>query len=295
MKRSALLLVALLSLHCGGDEEPPAPVAEAAAPAKPEVPPSQLPPQRAWIPVGTYALRFEAGALSVEAFDAPRRPLLEDLAQRAGFALEAAPGDWPALTLRLEAQPLELALPLLVGEFEYRAEWANADGEHRLTKLVIGAPRSAANLPEGALRPGEVGAALERALKEQRDRAELLSEEDALAQLKDADPEQRVRAALALDAEGAGLSALMGALENDPDPRVRAATTVSLEESEELAAVQALVGALDDPEPEVVIEVLDSLEFAGDESTVIYVQPLLSHPDPRVRQAAGNAMKLLGE
>ncbi|MBM4383965.1 MAG: HEAT repeat domain-containing protein [Deltaproteobacteria bacterium] len=295
MKRSALALALLLSLHCGGEEER-SPVAEpAAAPAQPEVPPSQVPPQRVWIPAGTYTLRFEASALSVEAFDAPRRPLLEELAQKAGFVLEAAPGDWPALTLRLEAQPLELALPLLVGEFEYRAEWSNEDGAHRLAKLVVGAPRTSANLPEGALRPGEIGDALERALKEHGDASESLSEEDALAQLKDADPEQRVRAALALEAEGAGLTALMNALEHDPDPRVRAATTVSLEESEDFAAVQALVSALDDPEPEVVIEVLDSLEFAGDESTVIYVQPLLSHPDPRVRQAAGNALRLLGE
>jgi hypothetical protein len=295
VKRCALLLVSLLSLQCGGDEEH-APAAEPApAAVKPETPPSQLPPQRAWIAAGAYTLRFEANALSVEAFDAPRRPLLEELAAQAGFTLEAAPGDWPPLTLRLEAQPLELALPLLVGEFEYRAEWSSADGAHRLAKLVVGAPRTGGNLPEGALRPGEIGAALERALKEQRDAREPLSEEDALAQLKDADPEQRVRAALALEAEGAGLTALMNALEHDADPRVRAATTVSLEESEDFAALQALVSALDDPEPEVVIEVLDSLEFAGDESTVIYVQPLLSHPDPRVRQAAGNALQLLGE
>ena len=138
------------------------------------------------------------------------------------------------------------------------------------------------------------GTSLERALKSYRD-GERLSEEEALASLDAEDPEQRVRALLALEPEGEGLDALVRAIESDPDPRVRAAATVGLEEGEDFAALQALVGALDDPEPEVVIEVLDSLEFAGDESLAPKIEPLLAHPDARVRQAAGNAMQMLGQ
>jgi HEAT repeat protein len=43
------------------------------------------------------------------------------------------------------------------------------------------------------------------------------------------------------------------------------------------AAVAALVVGLNDPDPAVVVEVLDSLEFAGDETVVPHIVPLLEH------------------
>ena len=291
----AAALALLLALGCG-DKAPaakPAPAPEqAAASASSEAP---APQSRRLPEAGTWTVAYVGGAVSIDAFAAPRRPLLQQLAERAGFALEAAPGEWPPLTLRIDAQPLEAALPLLVGEFEYRAEWALEAGVHRLAKLTIGAPRAAARSMDGStLRPGEVAASLQRALQEVRDGELGLSPEDALAQLDDADPEVRVRAVLALEAEGEGLTALVRAIESDADPRVRAAATVGLEDSEDFAAVQALVGALDDPDPEVITEAIDSLEFAGDASVVPYLQPLLAHGDARVRNAAANAIRLLG-
>jgi hypothetical protein len=302
MRRLALACAALLAVACSGGEDAlapgaePAPPAAAPAPAASEATPGAL--DAALPAAGEWHLAFANGVVSVDAFDAPRRPLLEALAQRAGFALEAAPGNWPPLTLRLEAQPLEIALPLLVGELEYRAEWIGGDGAHRLAKLVVGGPRDAAALVDGvALRPGEVSDSLERALKAfaDEDASEALSEEDALALMASEDADARLRAVLALEGEGAGLAALTSAIERDPDPRVRAAATVGLEDSEEVIAIQALLGALDDPHPEVIIEAIDSLEFAADASIVPQLQPLLSHPDPRVRQAAANAIRLLGD
>jgi hypothetical protein len=290
-----LALAAALALACGDEgrsasqPSPPAPAADAvstapAASGRPSGPP---------LPAGEWQLAFANGVVSVDAFEAPRRPLLEALAQRAGFALEAAPGPWPPLTLRIDALSLESALPLLVGELEYRAEWASEDGAHRLARLIVGGPR--AEVAGAALRPGEVGDALQRALRALHDETEPISEEEALRRLEDADPEQRMRAVLALEGEGAGLAALVRAIERDPDPRVRAAATVGLEESEEFAAVQALIGALDDPNPEVVVEAIDSLEFAGDASVVPSLEPLLAHGDARVRKAAADAIRLLGD
>ena len=168
---------------------------------------------------------------------------------------------------------------------------------HRLSKLVVGAPRGARpwDGARPALRPGEVGDSLQRALAELADEDEPPHEEEALRDLESADAETRMRAVLALEAEGEGLTALIDAIESDPDPRVRAAATVGLEESEEFAAVQALVGALDDPNPEVVVEAVDSLEFAGDASVVPSLEPLLGHSDARVRKAAADAIRLLAE
>jgi len=290
-------LVAACALACGDEPAPstPANSSDTRGATAPETSARES-AARNWPASGAWSLAFAQGTVSVDAFEAPRRPLLEELAQRAGFALEAAPGTWPPLTLRIEAQPLELALPLLVGELEYRTEWTSEEGAHRLTKLVIGAPRatqSSADAP--SLRPGEVGDSLQRALAEMADENAPQDEIDALRDLEAADAETRMRAVLALDPEGEGLTALIGAIEGDPDPRVRAAATVGLEESEEFAAVRALVGALDDPNPEVVVEAVDSLEFAGDASVVASLEPLLGHSDARVRKAAADAIRLLAE
>jgi len=294
----ALALAAVLASACGGDDAPRV--------SEPSAQPQQVSPAapardgtrstQPLLPPGQWQLAVANGVVSVDAVEAPRRPVLEALAQRAGFTLEAAPGAWPPLTLRIDAQPLEAALPLLVGELEYRAEWVSSDGVHRLAKLAVGGPRSAEAAGEAAsLRPGEVSDALQRALRALRDEETPMSEEEALRCLQDEDPETRLRAVLALEGEGEGLTALIGAIERDPDPRVRAAATVGLEESEEFAAVQALVGALDDPNAEVVVEAIDSLEFAGDASVVPSLQPLLGHSDARVRKAAADAIRLLEE
>jgi hypothetical protein len=292
------LCAALLALAC--QREAPQPAAHAAPAAQPLAPapaPSAAAPHPL-LPPGQWQLAVAAGVVSVDASEAPRRPLLEALAKRAGFALEAAAGDWPPLTLRVDAIPLESALPLLVGELEYRAEWvsgASGEGVHKLAKLVVGGPRSADASDGSSLAPGVVSDSLQHALRVLHDEKEPMAEADALALLKDADPEQRVRAVLELEGEGDGLKALVGAIERDPDPRVRAAATVGLEDSEEFAAVQALVGALRDPNADVVLEAIDSLEYAGDASVVASLQPLLAHTDPRVRKAASDAIRLLGD
>ena len=301
MRTAVVALALTLQLGCGGEESPGgerAPESSVVLARNPQqlgAPQSALaaaPARRSALPAGEWHVAFANGVVSIDASEAPRRALLEALAQRAGFALEAPAGALPPITLRLDAQPLEAALPRVVGDRDYRTEWELRDGSHRLAKLAIGEARYAASADASTLRPGEVSDAVQRALQE-RDQA--LSEAEALRRLKDQDPETRLAAVLALDGEGETLAALAGVLERDPDPRVRAAATVGLEESEEFAAVQALVGALDDPNPEVVVEVIDSLEFAGDASVVPSLKPLLSHSDARVRKAAADAIALLEE
>jgi hypothetical protein len=295
----AAFAAAALAFACGAEPSPaPAssPASAQAAPAaaqhSPEAPRAVRPQSRA----GEWQLAYANGVVSVDASAAPRRALLGELAKRAGFALEAPPaGDLPPITARIDAQPLEAALPQLVGDREYRTEWETRDGTHRLAKLIVGAARDGASRDPNGLRQGEVSDALERALAELHDQESGMSQEEALRRLDDPDAETRVRAVLALDAEGEALAALISAIERDPDPRVRAAATVGLEESEEFAAVQALVGALDDANPEVVVEAIDSLEFAGDASVVPSLRPLLSHSDARVRKAAADAIELLGD
>jgi len=283
---------------CGNDprpasEEPAAQSGPAETSATP-LPPAPIRPLPAR---GEATVRYTDGVVSVDAFAAPRLPLLERLSEEAGFVLIAEASDWPPLTLRIDDMAIELALPLLVGDLEYAAEWRTEKGTHRLTTLTVGAaqrPPSDSATEEG-LPEGEVSAALERALDAAGEAPPSDTEAAAqAARFADADPEQRIRAALAMEAEGDGLKTLCDMLANDPDPRVRAATTASLENSEDFAAVRALVDALHDPNPEVVVEVIDSLEFAADASIVPDLEKLLAHTDLRVRQRAADAIDFFG-
>lgn len=268
----------------------PTAIAERAAPGAPAAPVRPLPPR------GEATLSFADNLVTVDAYAAPRLPLLQQLAHEGGFVLDARANAWPELTLRLERAPLELALPLLVGDLTYSTEWKTANGMHRLAKLRVGAPRVVeASDSIQAPAPGDVSASLERAIAARREQPLSQAETEAeAARYADPDPEQRLRAALALEPEGEQLKQLCDMLEHDPDPRVRAATTVNIENADQFSAVRALVDALDDPDPDVLIEVIDSLEFAGDQSISPEIESLLSHSDPRVRQAAADALIYFG-
>ena len=82
-------------------------------------------------------------------------------------------------------------------------------------------------------------------------------------------------------------------LVKDPSPEVRIATTWALEMSDDPLAVEALLKCLDDENPAVVVECIRSLEFNGDETTVQYLIPMLTHDDEDVRSAAADAIKSL--
>jgi HEAT repeat protein len=58
-------------------------------------------------------------------------------------------------------------------------------------------------------------------------------------------------------------------------------------------ALGALAGALGDPDPEVVMAALDSIEWVGDSSMIPEITPLLDHPNADVRDAAGLTIYLL--
>lgn len=259
---------------------------------------------------GTSTLRFEAGYLSVEANSAPRLPLLVNLAEAAEFAFQNNGGDLPPLTIQFEDLALDEALPLLLGDLSYQTEWVSDPQTrwHRLTSLVVGEQTAKT---DSALRKDaesardevaripyeeevQVRAAVAEAI-EQRSTSEWpsLGADELLRRAADSDPEVRLRAAIELEPEEEGLDRLIDLLANDPDPRVRAAATASLENSDSFGAVEALLAALRDPNPEVVVEVIDSLEFAGDASSIRHLEPLLAHEDSRVREAASEAIDFL--
>lgn len=110
---------------------------------------------------------------------------------------------------------------------------------------------------------------------------------------KDLDPLVRAHGVWNLKPQGESLDHLLNAAALDPDPLVRIAAIASLEEGEDFAAIRAVVEALNDPHPDVVLAAIDGLEFAGDSSNVRDLEPLLTHEDERVSEAAAQAIEYL--
>ena len=251
--------------------------------------------------------------MTLEANAAPVRPLLERLAAEAHFELELEPVDWPPLTASFQDVALAEALPRLIGNHDYSAQWrASAGGEGpRLELLRVGdevvADAKATHRKEREGPPqdeprargkkssvaGGIAGTLARALHERP--LERETQEALLEKLHDPSAQVRMDAAVEIRPEGEGIRALSQLLANDPDPGVRAAATAGLEIADDPAAVDALIAGLGDPDPAVVVEVLDSLEFAGDETVIPRIAPLLQHPDSAVREAAQDAIDFLGE
>jgi hypothetical protein len=117
--------------------------------------------------------------------------------------------------------------------------------------------------------------------------------EESLAQSEDSGSKARAEAILLLPNDSGHLSQVISVLNTDPDPRVRVAAADWLGDNASYGAVNALLGALGDPSVEVTLQVLEALEDAGDESVIVYLQPLLDSPDSEVREAAGRAIEFL--
>ena len=120
-----------------------------------------------------------------------------------------------------------------------------------------------------------------------------LDDDELVRALSDSDPEVRLRSALFVDPAGEGADRLATLLATDEDPRVRAAAASTLEDASGYTAIEALVAALDDPEPEVIVEIIEALSFAGDETLAPRIEPFLESPHEQVREAAAEAIEFL--
>lgn len=105
--------------------------------------------------------------------------------------------------------------------------------------------------------------------------------------LEDEDPAVRADAAewVGLDVETFPI--LADLLQSDPSPSVRRAAAEALAAAmnspEQEEALDLLLAALHDPQPQVVLAALDSLEFVGDSAIIPQLGFLAEHADPEVR------------
>jgi cell division inhibitor SulA len=293
---AALLAAGLLLLGCGAEE------AEAPRERSPERAPAVLPEPR--LARGDFELSVEDGRVSVAANDAALGPLLARLSQEAGFELTVLAPELPPVRVALRGATLPVALVRLLEGLDYRTDFRvdSDSGRSRLVQLRVG-PEPAAASPERPVAPAERRAEREpdreraradwRRVRSERRAARSEEQAQQIERLASRDPVVRAEAAEDLEPEGEGLRRLADLARHDPDPDVRVAAIETLEDADAHAAVQALVDALADPDPRVVVAAIEALEFAGDETVVPYLQPLRESPDAEIGDAAAEAIEFL--
>jgi len=309
LRLAALCGACLLAASGCGGEPPASDAAHEAHPAGAASPPTSG--------SASAALRFSAGRVSVARDEVLQLAVLEELAGRAGFELIVGSVAPRSITLRLEEVPLLDAISVMLEGTPFRAEYAvdSRTGAHVLAKLSVGESVSAsASLPDAGS-AGDSAAELARQARSEKihelfakrrenaeERGRLASasaeerrarEAEAIEQLADADGARRAEALATIDPEGDASARIRELAKSDPDPRVRAAAVARLGEADTYQATSALLDSLADPSPLVLIAALEALEFAGDRSLLPRIEPFANHPNPAVREAAGDAIDSL--
>jgi hypothetical protein len=292
VRTTLVCALALLLLACDSNPGPdalssePAKTAEpAAVDAAPLTANADKPPPGP----GQYVVDLTGEGVAIRANQVDELELFKGVAEAAGFQLFAEEFAWKVVTVDIQADTLHAAVVELVEAYPYEIVYApgEVNREEVLGEVVIGNPViTETNDSEGAVDT----LAAHKAIKN-------LTEYDQqyayLKELDDPSPEIRAAAAKKIKPVGDAMNRLTDMVVNDPSPEVRIATTWSLEVSdppESEKALQALVKCLQDKGFNVVVECIQSLSFLGDETTVVYLQPMLTHQDEGVRTEALKAI-----
>ena len=299
LRARVLFAAALVALAaCDRSEKPKAPSASSGAPA----------PAAAATPgAGDVVIEMRDGRVTIVCQDAPRGLVLERLAREAGFEL-AGDLDSQPMTLRVDAQPLELALPALLAGSSYRAQWRWEAEPQRTTLAKLEVGEASAATQTAAQPKNKLGEALRerlRAMREkkpnekakadaaQRREERARTQADALEELRSSNPEMRMEAVADIEPEGPALSPLLDALANDPDPRVRAKIAEQLADAEGCTTALALANATGDPDPAVRRNTWTGLEMLCDESMLIQLQAKCSREmDPSVQEVCRSTLEI---
>jgi hypothetical protein len=269
--------------------------------------------------LGTARVAFANGRVSVNSNGAERLAILEQLAQKAGFALLRGNLKRQTLTLRIEDAPLVEALAtVLVGvRYSLGFDFDAAEGGHVVREVAVGPQVTVAVAAVAAAPPAEIDSKGREIFKKPRGRSREMSPEESqrmhewgtaqaeaiepqlLVQLEDPDPRVRAEAVSLLPVFGEGaedeerFQRVTTLLADDPDRGVRIAAAERLGESESTEAVEPLVLALSDSDRGVVLAAIEALEDVDDTSAIPHLESLLEDFDEEIRDAAESAIQFI--
>lgn len=244
---------------------------------------------------GDLIIEISASGIVIMASGVSQEAILQDLARREGFELVTAGVAWESVDQTIQAVNLHTALVELLKAHPYQIiyEYDPDRQADTLTRVLVGEPDALReSLQAGAARDivitsdilgdGLLPGSAEASLPEE--------ERIYLQQLLDPSPEVREEAANSIDPKGIALDYLATIVTSDPSPEVRIAAAYTLEDSKAPKAMDALIMALQDQNPEVLVEVIDALAYQENQLAIPYLTPFLGHPDEDVRDAAENAL-----
>jgi hypothetical protein len=220
--------------------------------------------------------------------DALRLRVLEQLAQYANFRLEVGELEPGLLTLRLDGVPLADALSAVLHGTTYSIDYAfDAESRTHVARVVRAGGF-------GALRAGPGGGA--GAQKERRQQPSSTGRPETRAKLEDT-----AEATWSQSAEVIGETSAEDEWPDDVTDdaqsstgSVRGPTTGGQrgvgDSTEDLSTA---IDALDDPAIQVILDSIEVLEDSNDPSAIPRLRPLLSHPNPAVRERADEAIEWL--
>jgi len=244
------------------------------------------------------------GALEIEILDTgvaitanavSQQTILYTLATQAGFDITYAGVPWEVVTLTIEAENLHAALVELLKQHPYQIiyEFDTNRQADTLTRVVVGDPLAGRERIQSApaLDAGVAAGIPDYRMMHGATEASLSAEDRSyLTQLMDPSPEVREEAAASIEPTGIALDHLASIVTTDPSPEVRTAAAVTLEDSKDPKAFEALIMALQDKNPEVLVEVMSALTYIENRRALPYLQPFLDHPDEDVRDAAESSI-----
>ncbi|MEA1867914.1 MAG: HEAT repeat domain-containing protein [Thermodesulfobacteriota bacterium] len=259
---------------------------------------------------GTVTVKFSDHLLTVLSNCAPRLSVVKQVARAAGFEFVAGDVEPQTLTVRIVKSKLAQALPVLLADLPYDAEYVfDPDRKvHVLARLHVGGTQAfaATALPDDEAE-FEANAVADESWLEppliddqgvdglQSEVEELMiAQAELFDRVESSAPQVRAETIPEIPIAGEGLDVILDALALNPDTEVRAAAAQRLATAKDYATMDGLINALDDPAPEVALQAIRSLVAIGDRSIILNMQNILDrHSDPTVQQALEEGIKAL--
>lgn len=209
---------------------------------------------------GDWVLSEDHGALHLRAQDAPRADVVRALAQRFNLIVVEHAELAGTVTVEMDGGSLHDAVSLLLKDrFSFQLYTQEPNDASQLLPSTLWV------FPSGSARPSAATVLFEAVLYE-GSRKQKLRAIDGLRRVAAPDAVHTVAIAL-----------------GDDDPRVREAAVRVLEEEGSGAALAALASASASPEVAVRARVAEALASGGSESAVRYLGLAIDDKDPRVR------------
>jgi len=247
-------------------------------------------------------VEYSDGRVTIRSDGSLQLAILERLADQVGFEIVAGRTTARPISLQIERVSVIDAIAAILDGSPYTLGYDrdDASGSRVLARVEIGetleeaAVNAVRTMPTNARglrdRVASTSAQGEPRIRrnpiDPADEVYVAEQAEFFSSLDSPDPEARSDAADWIDLEGEAFERILSLLETDPDPDVRLTIVERLGDDGSPAAIDALVDALRDPNPEVVLLVMDVLELEAEHRLISELNALLSHSDPEVREAA---------